>query len=385
MSSDTRSRDPVLIVTPWYRPSVGGVAEVSERLRSGLVGRGVEAHLLVRSNDRRIVEDPSQPNVWRTAISSYMFGSWRPRAIAGTLARGLPTLWRLYRFIRSRRIRNVVLIYPIDYVWPFLLLRRATGIRLIASLHGSDVRRFREYTPQLRWLVRRSLRASAVVTVPSHQMATIAAHTVPEVSDRIRVVPNGVDTGWFTPAVRNPADEPVPATVVHISNFVPLKRTIDIVDAFAAADLPSSARLVFVGDGRTLAETRERAAAAGIADRTDFIGAVKDVRPVLRQAAVLVLLSDVEAAPLVLLEAMASGVPWVATPFGVAAEVPDGECGIVVPPRAPDRAATAISRLVNDPDGARAMGHRGREIAVRDYSLDAYVTRHLELLDARPR
>jgi L-malate glycosyltransferase len=379
MTSTPDRKGAVLIVTPWYRPTVGGVAEVSERLRSGLAGKGMETHLLVRDERHTLVQDQTVPNLWRTAIPSYIFGSLRPKAVAGTVIRGIPALWRLHRFIRRHQIRSVLLVYPIDYAWPFLLIRILTGIRLIASLHGSDVRRYCDYAPRLRWLLRRTLHASEVITVPSRQLASIVEETFPGLSSRIRVIPNGVDTDWFTPAPGR-RDESHTATVVHISNFAPLKRTIDIVDAFASADLPPNTRLVFVGSGPSLAETRERALASGIADRTDFIGAVTDVRSPLRVASVLVLLSDVETAPLVLLEAMACGVPWVATPFGVAAEVPDGQCGIVVPPRAPGLAAEAIAALVDDPQRARSMGEQGREIAIRDYSLRRYISQHLELL-----
>jgi L-malate glycosyltransferase len=376
----TANRDgAVLIVTPWYRPTVGGVAEVSERLRSGLAGKGMETHLLVRDERHSLVQDQTVPNLWRTAIPSYMLKSLRPKAVAGNVIRGIPALWRLYRFIRRHQIRSVLLVYPVDYAWPFLLLRILTGIRLIASLHGSDVRRYGDYAPALRWLLRRTLHASEIITVPSLQLASIVEETFPGLNSRIRVIPNGVDTEWFTPAA-GPSGAPQTATVVHISNFAPLKRTVDIVGAFASADIPPTTRLVFVGDGPSLAETRERAHTLGIADRTDFIGAVTDVRSPLRKASVLVLLSDVETAPLVLLEAMACGVPWVATPFGVAAEVPDGQCGIVVPPRAPDLAAKAIAALVNDPQRARSMGELGREIASRDYSFQRYISQYLELL-----
>jgi glycosyltransferase involved in cell wall biosynthesis len=82
----------------------------------------------------------------------------------------------------------------------------------------------------------------------------------------------------------------------------------------------------------------------------------------------------------VLLEAMACGVPWIASPFGAAAEVPAGECGIVVPPGSPDRLVTALRRLLGDPALRREVGVRGRLRAERDYSLDLYIARHRALL-----
>jgi L-malate glycosyltransferase len=370
----------VLIVTPWYRPLVGGVAEVAERLRSGLLRSGVDAHLLVLGDTNEITPDPAVPNVWRVAVHGSLFSSLAPRAAAATLLRAPRTLWQLARFVRARRISSVILLFPVEFAWAFFALHHLTGTRLIVSLHGSEVRGYPFYRAHLRWLLRRLLRAAAVVTVPSRELGEHVRAMLPD--SRIGVVhlPNGVDTRHFTPRPDGvERDDPRP-TALHISNFAPVKRTVELVEAFAVARLPRGSRLVFVGDGPERERTRRRALELGLGDRVEFVGVQTDVRPFLWQADVLVLPSERESSPLVLLEAMACGVPWIASPFGAAAEVPAEECGIVVPPGSPDRLAAALRRLLGDPVLRREMGARGRLRAERDYSLDLYIARHRALL-----
>src|SRR5208283_114235 len=116
---------PVLLVSPWYKPAVGGVAEVAERLHHTFAQAGVETHLLIAHEGRGDLQaDPSVPNLWRWGVVSSAFDRLNLKTLLGTFARGPLAYWRLNRFVRSQKIRTIVLIYPIGYAWPFLLLRR---------------------------------------------------------------------------------------------------------------------------------------------------------------------------------------------------------------------------------------------------------------------
>jgi len=104
------------------------------------------------------------------------------------------------------------------------------------------------------------------------------------------------------------------------------------------------------------------------------------VRPYLWNADVFVLASDEESGPLALLEAMACGLPWVATPWGVAAMLPAGECGLTVPCRSPQALARALSELLNDPARRKAMGIRARARAEAEFEIGWYINAHIALL-----
>ena len=111
-----------------------------------------------------------------------------------------------------------------------------------------------------------------------------------------------------------------------------------------------------------------------------FIPPQTDLRPLFRQAGLLVLSSRTEALPNVVLEAMAAGLPVVATRVGGLPEVVrPGRTGWLVPPRDVPALAGAISHLLSDPETSQAFGRAGREQVVRDFSLANMVRSHEEI------
>jgi glycosyltransferase involved in cell wall biosynthesis len=372
---------PVLLVSPWYRPAVGGVAEVAERLHRTLAQAGVETHLLIaQEGDGGLQADPVVPNLWRWGVASSAFDRLTFKSLLGTLGKGALVYWRLNRFVRSQKIRTIILIYPIGYAWPFLILRRVTDVRIIASLHGNEVTKFDTYQAPLRWLIRRILRSSDIIIACAVHLEAKAQEICPNRKLNVHLIPNCVDSVHFVPPPTNYIRSDPRPTFVHVSNFASKKRTIDIIEAFSDPCLPSNARLIMVGDGLDRVAATDRARCLGISHRVEFVGMQKDIRPFLWEADAFVLASDDEGAPLVLLEAMSCGLPWVSTAWGPAAILSPGECGFVVPPRSPELLARAMAELLKDPERRLAMGRRARYRAETDFREDAYVEKHLQLI-----
>jgi len=122
-----------------------------------------------------------------------------------------------------------------------------------------------------------------------------------------------------------------------------------------------AARLVLVGDGPDDARLRELAAAQGVEDAVVFAGSQPDVRRLLGGADVFVLPSNLEGLPVALLEAMAAGLPVVATSVGGVPEIlADGVNGRLVPARNPDAIAAAVIGVHAQSDRGRSMGRSGR-------------------------
>jgi glycosyltransferase involved in cell wall biosynthesis len=372
---------PVLLVSPWYRPAVGGVAEVAERLHRTLARAGVETHLLIAHEGRGDLQaDPAVPNLWSWGVASSAFDRLSFRSLLGTFGKGELSYWRLNRFVRSQKIRTIILIYPIGYAWPFLRLRRGTDLRIIASLHGNDVSKFNTYQAPLRWLIRQVLQsADAVITCANH-LGVQAQEICRNRTLNLYLIPNCVDSTHFAPPPPDYVRFDSRPTFVHVSNFASKKRTVDIIEAFGDQCIPSNARLIMVGDGPDRAAAIDRARILGIANRVGFVGMQKDIRPFLWEADAFVLASDDEGAPLALLEAMACGLPWVSTAWGPAAMLPAEECGFVVPPRSPGLLAAAMAEMMKDPERRQAMGRRARYRAETDFREDTYVERHLQLI-----
>jgi glycosyltransferase involved in cell wall biosynthesis len=392
MRGASRSRDrpstppvgPVLLVTPWYKPTVGGVAEVAERLRRELTQARIETHLLVCDGDspRRSVQSASQrEKVWRFQIHTGAFHHLSFRSVAGMLTWGSVGFLRLLRFVRTHRVRTIVLLYPGAYAWCFLLLRRCGAVRLIVSCHGNDITRRQRRSVPARWVLRQLLQSADAITVCADHLGRLVRGLFPGRRVPVRYIPNGVDTDHFVLPPPTFIRSDPRRTIVHVSNFAPKKRTVDIIDSFANPVIAPDVRLVMVGAGKTFDETVQRARTLGVHHRVEFVGPVGDVRPYLWGGDLFVLASEDEGAPLVLLEAMACGVPWVSTPWGAAAVLPRGECGFVVPSRSPRKLAHAIAKLLDDPDRRRKMGLRARRRAERDFAEETYVQKHLVLLE----
>lgn len=373
----------VLLVSPWYRESLGGVAEVADRLLRLLTEVGVDSSLLVTHEvtvSDNIERDPKLPNVWYQQIPSYAFHSLRCKAIVSTLIRGSVTFWKIARFVKARQIQTIVLIFPTDSSWLFRLLRFMLGTRLIVSCHGNDITKYHELSALGRWAVRGVLIAADAIVVCTDHLAKQVSSLLPPRRPPITVIPNCVDVNYFTlppPAFESLKNQ---RTLIHVSNFASKKRTPDIVEAFARAHIPRDSRLIMVGAGQDFKIAMERAQSFGLGSRVEFVGRQTDVRPFLWRANLFVLASDDEGAPLVLLEAMACGLPWVSTPWGVAATLPSGECGLVVPPRSPHELAAAMAELINDPGRCNEMGLQGRKRVESDFTLQKYLHEHLKLI-----
>lgn len=375
---------PVLLVSPWYRPSIGGIVECVDILRKYLGDAGVETSVLVveeQSTGFRLQPNPYAENIWNLQIPSYFFYSRGFKAPLAMIRRAPATIWRVFGFLRSKRVRTVILNYPSGYSWVFLLARYLLGIRLIATYLGNDITKYKDQIPAMQWLTRRLLRNSDAVTVCSRHMLDIAQSLFPNQKLSIRLLPNCVDIHHFVPPPSSFRRSDTRPTIVHVSIFAPKKRTLDIIEAFAIADLSPETRLVMVGEGVDLPAAKELAQRRGIDHRVEFVGGQKNVRAFLWEADLFVLASEDEGAPLVLVEAMACGVPWVSTPWGVAAELPPGECGITVPCRSPKDLAAALSELMKDSDRRKSMSERARLRAELELSAEAHLTRYLRLIE----
>jgi glycosyltransferase involved in cell wall biosynthesis len=156
--------------------------------------------------------------------------------------------------------------------------------------------------------------------------------------------------------------DPTIPVIGVVGRLVADKGQDDLLRA-AAMLLPRhpEARTLLVGTGKAETDLRTLASSLGIDGRVRFLGFRDDVPRITAALTVSVLPSvDCDASSAALKEALACGVPVVATDIGGASEiVREGETGFVVPPRAPDRLAAAIDALLSDPARAAAMGRRG--------------------------
>jgi glycosyltransferase involved in cell wall biosynthesis len=143
----------------------------------------------------------------------------------------------------------------------------------------------------------------------------------------------------------------------------------DLLEAFAASKLADSgARLKFVGEGPDQAELRASAEALGVLEAVEFAGVRKDMEQVYAEIDCLVLPSLREGMPMVVLEALASGKPVVATAVGAVPMLLSSGCGLVVPVGDRKAMAEALRRIAQAADERGIMGAAGRRLVEANYS-----------------
>jgi len=194
------------------------------------------------------------------------------------------------------------------------------------------------------------------------------------------VIHNGIDTERFA-APKGGRRRAWPLVIGCVGRLSEEKRHRDLVEAAAALVRDGNdLRLDLVGDGETRPPVEAQVRELGVEGRIRFLGMRSDVPELLRGFDIFVLPSRFEGLPLTILEAMASGLPVVATRVGGVPElVEDGVNGFLVEPQSPAELAAAIRRLVEDADLRRRMGQAGRKIAVERFDLRVAARAHEEL------
>jgi glycosyltransferase involved in cell wall biosynthesis len=218
-----------------------------------------------------------------------------------------------------------------------------------------------------RWRSHPLLRATRVI-VPSRYLARlVVSWGVPEA--RIRIVPNATPVDCRCGSVHLPAFSG--KTIATVCRLVPWKGVDRLIAAMV--ELPY-ARLAIAGDGRERETLQSLARRKGVSDRVVFLGQLDaaDVRALLAISDVFVLNSSYEGMPHVVLEAMAAGVPVVATDAGGTGEVITNErTGLLIPNGDDEALLAAIRRLLHSDELARSLAGAARTAIGRDFSEQA--------------
>jgi len=229
--------------------------------------------------------------------------------------------------------------YVLRYVLPV-----AGGVPMVHTVHNLAGR---EVDGVGRWIHRAAFRLGVTpVAVAGEVARTFEA----EYGFLPQVIPNGVDVSGFGKV--GPVARGV-FTVLAVARLEPQKNPAGLADAVAS--LPFEARLLLAGDG-SLRPTLEGR------PRVTLLGVRSDIAELLASADVFALASDYEGHPIALLEAMAAGLPVVATAVGGVPEIV-GDAGLLVPAGDPAALASAIARLHGDEALRADLGRRARERA----------------------
>ncbi|HSL83123.1 MAG TPA: glycosyltransferase family 4 protein [Thermoanaerobaculia bacterium] len=257
-------------------------------------------------------------------------------------------------------------------------LRLAGGVPYAVSLKGvaADELGFERGLPRLTFrllaaLEGRNVRRASRVLVTSEYCRRVAVAAYGLDPARVVVVPEGIDLALW-PARLDVAggaersrEAGRPPVVLSVARQYRRKDTRTLLEAFARLrESHPEARLRIVGGGPELPRLRARARELGLGERATLLGEVPDGGAVRREylaADLFCLPSLQEGFGIAFLEAMAAGLPIVAARAAAVPEVaPDGEVGLLVPPRDAEALAEALARLLDDADLRRRFGQAGR-------------------------
>jgi glycosyltransferase involved in cell wall biosynthesis len=355
----------VVVVTGIFPPDIGGPATHAADLRDELRHRGHDVVVLTfadgpgRAHGDKVMR---WPRTWR----------WPARFAA--------VIWWL---VRNRRRYDV--IYATGLHVPAVAGARMAGrpvvVKIVADpaweratrlgLAGDDFETYQQTDPKSRrdrlmrtlrdWTVKRA----TAVTVPSESLAGVVRTWQSGVGPPVRRIPNGVVVPTGLPQLAEASSERL--DVVFVGRLVPVKR-IDLL--LRAVALCEGVHLAIVGDGPERESLVTLAADLAVADRVRFLGALsqKIVLAELARAHALVMASEHEGLPHVVLEALTMGTPVVASPAGGTTEViVNGENGRLVEASSPEAFAKVLAELRDAPEvwgelavGARASGAHWR-------------------------
>jgi len=374
----TRGVPRVLLVTGAYYPEISAAA-VQCRAVAAAIGDRAELSVLTTAVDPAL---PSRDNV-----------DGRPVArILVDVARGGSTAVASVRLVR--RLLQASGTYDMIHVHgfsrknvPVSLLARLLGKPVVLTLHtaGQDEPAFVRRKGRLAAWAFESARATMAVS--PDLVTRWRAAGLP--GDRIRLVPNGVDTRRFRPAAAHERLElrralgwaDADRVVLFVGFFSRDKRPDLLVRAWRRlGDAGVRFRIAFVGakksgyyeiDESLADEVAREAAASGRAGDILFVDPGHDVERYYRAADAFALPSIREAHPLALLEAMACGLPCVATrlPGATDALIADGDNGRLFPPDDEAALAGALEDVLRDPAAAALMGARARTTVVERYDV----------------
>jgi N-acetyl-alpha-D-glucosaminyl L-malate synthase BshA len=364
-------------------PTYGGSGVVATELGIELAARGHDIHFITYSQPFRLTGREANIHFHEVAVTNYPLFEHPPYDLA--LATRMAEVAEFY----SLDLLHVH--YAIPHSVSALLARQMLASRghhlpFITTLHGTDITLVgldRSYLPITRFGIEQSDGVTAISSYLRERTRVAFG-----ITSEIEVIRNFVNCDVY---VRNPAlvdtmrgryAAPGERLLVHLSNFRPVKRIRDVVEVFARVAREVPARLMLIGDGPDRSVAEYLAREHNIQDRVHFIGKQDNVNELLPLADLMLMPSEMESFGLAALEAMACGVPTIATDVGGVPElIDDGRNGLLFGVGDVDSMAVAAIALLRDETRLRQMSEAGRKTAQDHFCASRVIPLYEEYYD----
>ena len=364
-----------LVVHLVYRLDFGGLETVLAECVNGMPSDRYRHAVVCLTDYTEFAKKITQPGVQIHALH-------KPAGAApGTHFK----LWKLLRALRPA-ILHTYNLAAIEYAFTAALA--GVPIRIHAE-HGRDLSD-PEGKNRKHNLLRRFLIPFIDCFVPvSRDLKQWLALVIGVPDTKNRLINNGVDTARFVPRApsTSAAQQAPPFIVGTVGRIQDIKNHAGLVRAFQRLRemLPAqrdSLRLQIIGDGPLMAALKTQVTAAGLDEAVWLAGSRTDIAALMQDFSVFVLPSFAEGTPVTLLEAMATGLPVVASAVGgIPDVVADGVCGTLAAPTDIEAIATALAAYCREPALAAAHGAAARKVVEDHYSIAAMLSHYTALYD----
>jgi N-acetyl-alpha-D-glucosaminyl L-malate synthase BshA len=328
-------------------PTLGGSGVVATELGKMLAERGHEVHFITHSMPFRLGKYDKNIFYHEVEVSEYYVFRFPPY--------DLSLASKLAQVAKMEELDLLHVHYAIPHAVCALLAKQMVGdhLKVVTTLHGTDITVL-AHDQSLSDLIRFAINQSDAVTAVSRDLIRETKLTL-GIEREIDLTYNFVDKRVYYPrdvvSLRKEFANADEKLLIHISNFRPVKRVMDVIEIFAKVNRETPSRLLFVGEGPELSRVMHRVKELGIADRVIFCGKQDDVAQIISLADVMLLPSEKESFGLVALEAMACGVPTVGSNAGGIPElITHGETGYLATIGDTDAMAGYVMKLLRDED-----------------------------------
>ena len=349
-------------------PTFGGSGIIATELGLKLMKRGHEIHFISYQLPERLKREVYYI-FHEVNVLSYPLFKYKPYTLV------LASL--LYKLVKKENLEIVHGHYAIPHAASLYLLKEMVPTaKIITTLHGSDIHLLgldEAYKP----VMEHSLNHQDAITTVSKFMKNFTKEHY-NIEKKIQVIYNFVDPHDFSSKKRLSHDK---ITITHVSNFRKVKRAPDIIKAFAmVCKIVNEVHLEMIGQGPELDYCRDLAITLGINDKVSFRGSLLNVPQVLCYTDIFVIPSEIEGFGLAALEAMACGIPVIASNAGGLPEVVEHEkCGFLITPGDVNTLAKYMLILIENEDLRKKMGTTARKIAIKKFHPDKIVPQYESL------
>jgi N-acetyl-alpha-D-glucosaminyl L-malate synthase BshA len=361
-------------------PTYGGSGAVATELGISLAARGHEVHFITYQQPFRLPLFLPRVFFHEVEVVRYPLFEYPPYDLALAV--------RMHEVVSAHGLELLHVHYAIPHAtsaWIAreMLEREGSSVKVVTTLHGTDITIVGK-DPSFRSLTKFSIERSDRLTAVSEYLRDETYRAFGCSGSSVTVIPNFIDPGAFDrtryPDIIREQTGRDRKVLMHVSNFRKVKRVRDVVRVFARVSRNIPSALVMVGDGPDRTDAEDEARAQGVQEHVYFLGKIEAVAPLLAGADLFLLPSESESFGLSALEALASGVPVVATKSGGIGEVVrHGETGFLLPVGDVEGMSAAAVAILGDNEAWNRMSTLAAADARIRFSADDVVSRYESL------